>query len=117
MDKSKTLFNKGVAFINLNKYEEAIQCFDKVIELKHDDSAVYFNKGRALLNLNSFKEAISAFDKAIEINKKTSAYYYKGLALINLSKNTSKYWKRDRFTSVFSRFLLAHFFFINLFAK
>jgi tetratricopeptide (TPR) repeat protein len=87
MDKSKTFFNKGVAFISSNKYEEAIQCFDKVIELKHDDAAVYFNKGRALLNLKSFKEAILAFDRAIEENKNTSAYYYKGLALINLARN------------------------------
>jgi len=73
--------------INLKRYEEAIQFFDKSIELDSSFSIIYVNKGVCLYCLNKFEEsivcfnlkeyeqAILSYDKAVEINPKLSETY------------------------------------------
>ncbi|HJD59285.1 MAG TPA: tetratricopeptide repeat protein [Rickettsia endosymbiont of Omalisus fontisbellaquei] len=70
-----------------NDYEEAIELFDKVIELDPNHFEAYYNKGYALEGLgytsgdiNKFLEAIKAYDRAIEIKPDyTIAYQAKGI--------------------------------------
>ena len=81
-------FNKGYALDELGRYDEAIQNYDRVLEL--DDKYVYAwnGKGSALYNLGKYKEAIHLYDKAIEIDgKHASAWYNKGNALEKLGKH------------------------------
>jgi tetratricopeptide (TPR) repeat protein len=59
--------NKAIALSALNKYEQAIQCFDKVIELNPDDHKGLYNKGMALFKLHKYDEAIKFFRKSITI--------------------------------------------------
>ncbi len=67
---------------DLGKYQEAIKCYDKVIELEPDDYAAYYNKGLALHDLGKYKEAIDCYDKAIEIKLDyANAYQNKGISL------------------------------------
>ncbi len=40
--------NKGIALKDLGKYEEAIQAYDKAIEIKPDYHLAWNNKGIAL---------------------------------------------------------------------
>ncbi|WP_218461046.1 tetratricopeptide repeat protein [Rickettsia sp. TH2014] len=61
-------FQSGNALDNLKRYEEAIQAFDKAIELKPDDAVAYYNKGNALNILERYEEAIVAYDKAIDLD-------------------------------------------------
>jgi tetratricopeptide (TPR) repeat protein/predicted amidohydrolase len=76
-----------VALADLGKYEEAIRCFDKAIELKPRDSLAWNNKGVALDCLGKYEEAIRCYDKALEIDPKDSdAWNNKGVALGNLGK-------------------------------
>ena len=53
---------------NLNKYEEAIECYDKAIQINPNYSNAFNIKGHALYNLNKYEETIECYDKAIQIN-------------------------------------------------
>ena len=55
----------------LSKYIEAIEFYDKVLELKPDHHESWFWKGFTLINLKKYQEAISFFDKLIAIEPDT----------------------------------------------
>ena len=60
--------------LKLKKYQEAIQCFDKYIELEPNYSNVYENKGAAL-----YEEAIKCCNKTIKLNQ-ISQNHFKGFS-------------------------------------
>ena len=60
--------NTGLALGNLNKYEDAMEAFDKAIEINPQDSDAWYNKRLALTKLNKYDEAMKTYDKAIEIH-------------------------------------------------
>lgn len=81
-------YNKGIDLINMGKYEEAIQAFDKAVERNPKIAAAWNNKGEALNNLSKYNEAIKVFDKAIEINPQYAmALYNKGISLRAMHRN------------------------------
>ena len=53
---------------NLGRYDEAIGCYDKALEIKPEYANAWNNKGIALGNLERSDEAIRCFDKALEID-------------------------------------------------
>lgn len=59
--------NKGTALNKLKRYQEAIEFYNKSIELNPTYSAVYNGKGIALSNLERYQEAIEYYSKAIEL--------------------------------------------------
>jgi tetratricopeptide (TPR) repeat protein len=80
-------YKKGVALGNSERYEEAIKCFDKAIEIDPSYADAWNLKGLVLVNLERYEEAIRYFDKAIEIDPMDAdAWYNKGLALSNLGR-------------------------------
>lgn len=50
------------------RYERAIQCYNKVIELNPNDTEAYFRRGQAYQGLQQYKKAIKDYDKALELN-------------------------------------------------
>lgn len=52
----------------LKRYQEAIDSYDKAIQLNPNYSNVYYNKGNSLRDLKRYQEAIDCYDKAIELN-------------------------------------------------
>lgn len=60
-------YNNGNNFYDLEKYEEALVEYDKVIELKPDYVEAYYNKGNSLSNCGRYEEAIKEYNKAIEL--------------------------------------------------
>ncbi|CAD8174781.1 unnamed protein product [Paramecium pentaurelia] len=85
--EAERLLNEGVALNNLNKYQDAIECYDKAISINPKYDKAWSNKGDALNNLNKYQDAIECLDKAISINPKfDSAWNNKGSALNNLNK-------------------------------
>jgi tetratricopeptide (TPR) repeat protein len=81
-------YNKGVALVDLGKYEEALVYFDKAIELNPNDAEVWDNKGIALGHLGKHDEALACFNKALEQNPNNAEVWYnKGVALDNLGKH------------------------------
>ncbi len=59
-----------------NRNEEAIECYNKAIELNSNYSDAYNNKGIVLNYLNKYNEALECYDIAIEINPNYSLIYY-----------------------------------------
>jgi tetratricopeptide (TPR) repeat protein len=82
------LYNKGLALSYLEKHEEAIECFDKSLQLNPKELKPWFSKGVSLGVLGKNDEAITYFDKALEINPNYAlAWSEKGLSLGVLGKN------------------------------
>jgi tetratricopeptide (TPR) repeat protein len=50
-------FNKGITLYNLNKYKEAIKCFDEAIKINPEDDSAWFYKGEAFYKLGKYDEA------------------------------------------------------------
>jgi tetratricopeptide (TPR) repeat protein len=69
---TKDRIHKGVEFYGQEKYEEAIQAFDRAAETNPQYADAWSRKGIVLNQLGRYDEAIKAFDKAIEINPQSA---------------------------------------------
>jgi tetratricopeptide (TPR) repeat protein len=86
--EGKIPLQEGNLLISEDKFDEAIEAFNKAIEINPKDGYAISRKGFALVNLGRNEEALEAFNKAIEINPKDDyALSRKGLALVNLGRN------------------------------
>ncbi|MDF1533086.1 MAG: tetratricopeptide repeat protein, partial [Methanosarcinaceae archaeon] len=84
-EKASNWSLKGHALYDLEKYEEAIEAFDRAIELDPKDAFNWNFKGNALYDLEKYEEAIKAFDKAIELDPEDAINWnLKGHALYDL---------------------------------
>ena len=73
--------NIGVYLIGQGKYKEAMDAFNKSIELNQNLVPALFNRGRLYGNLGQYGKAIEDFNKVIELNPNDSdAYRYRGAA-------------------------------------
>ncbi|UXM84179.1 protein kinase domain-containing protein [Methanococcus aeolicus] len=86
-EDADTWYNKGNEYYELGKYNEAIKCYDKALQLNPNYAEVWNNKGAALDDLGKYKEAIKCYDKALQLNpNNANARNNKGLALGDLGK-------------------------------
>jgi len=80
-------YKKGTALFNLERYSEALQCYDKAIQLEPDKGLYWANKGVALGNLSRYSEALQCYDKAIQLEPDNAMYWFsKGLVLFDLKR-------------------------------
>ena len=88
--KSREAYNwlkKGNALFDQTKYDEAIACYDRVIEINPKNKWGWINKGDALTQLAKYDEAITIYDKAIEkYPQSADVWCDKGFALDYLNK-------------------------------
>ncbi len=78
--------NKVNALYDLKRYDEVIECIDKVIKLNPKDSQTYNKKGIVLGILNRYEDAIKCFEKNIKLAPNdAAAYSFKGHALNDLT--------------------------------
>jgi len=56
-------YKNGLAHMELEEYNEAIECFNKDLKINNDHKS-FFQKGIALCNLRKFREAIECFNNA-----------------------------------------------------
>jgi tetratricopeptide (TPR) repeat protein len=88
-------FKKGYTFTLSGNYQEAIDAYDKSIELNPNFAEAYYIRGTAYYNLGDPKRAIQDLDKTIELKTEyADAYYNRGLAfnkLGNSDKATENY--------------------------
>jgi serine/threonine protein kinase len=80
--------NKGGSLNELGRYEEAIGCCDKALEIDPRNAGAWGNKGNALGALGRHEEAIGCYDKVLEIDPRDAlAWYNKGNALYALGRH------------------------------
>jgi tetratricopeptide (TPR) repeat protein len=63
MDKKATYYQ------NLNKYDEAIICYDRIISIDANNFNAWLNKGILFYKLNKYEKASECYDRAIGLNK------------------------------------------------
>jgi predicted O-linked N-acetylglucosamine transferase (SPINDLY family) len=81
------LSDLGVILSELKRRDEALACFDRLIELNPDFPNAYYNRGDILLEMGQFTEAVASFDQAIKINPHhASAFSNRGNALFDLGR-------------------------------
>ena len=66
---SKTWYNKGIALLRLERYEEAIACFDEAIRLDPEYLLALYAKGNLLRKLGRDEEAEQCLAKARELQQ------------------------------------------------
>ncbi|MEQ8168925.1 MAG: tetratricopeptide repeat protein [Candidatus Eremiobacterota bacterium] len=61
-------FNRGNYLYIQEKYEEAIEYYDKITEADKNHIDAWYNRGCALKFLNRYDEALTCFDRVTELN-------------------------------------------------
>lgn len=70
---------KGKRYFSQNKFDKAIQCFDKAIEINPNIAEIYVYRGDVNYIIDE-EQAIKDYTKAITLNPKSlKAYYSRGL--------------------------------------
>ncbi|PKP54354.1 MAG: hypothetical protein CVT90_01700, partial [Candidatus Altiarchaeales archaeon HGW-Altiarchaeales-3] len=87
-----TWINKGQCLGNLTKYEEALECANKALELEPKSALAkafaWHNKGFYLYKLKRVEEAIECYDRSLTLDSNYApAWHNKGYALHKLEKD------------------------------
>lgn len=91
------MMRMGQNMIYFGDYELAIQCFNRVIEVKPYTERAYLYRAIALLNLDDYLGAEADASKSIELNPFiTDSYEVRGVARQNLGRNREAVEDYDR---------------------
>jgi len=71
--------DKGVALMELKKYQDALKCFEEVIQLEPGDNMAWYNRGYVLMLLEEYQEAVNTFDLFTSRYTKKDDFYKYGL--------------------------------------
>lgn len=78
---------KGLSFLNLQKYDEAIEYFNKSLKLNPDYPEAWNNKGSAFKDLGNIPNALCCYDKALNLDPSNlGALNNKGIIAKDLNK-------------------------------
>lgn len=92
---------EGTEFSKQNKILEALQCFDKAIEINPSFEIPWGNKAGIFLNLKRFDEALQSADKALELSKSwLDMLKLKGMILLNLGRNEEAIESLEKATKI-----------------
>ena len=86
--------NKGDCLVNLKKYEDALECYNKILKLNPNyleeincESLVLKCEGLLLNESNKYQEAVECFNKAMELDPgDLDSYYNREIAINELKK-------------------------------
>jgi tetratricopeptide (TPR) repeat protein len=65
--KEKVLIHKGMDRVRRMEYDEALEIFDKVLDMNPEISEAWNNRGVALFRLGRAEEAIESYNRALAI--------------------------------------------------
>ena len=79
--------NMADDFLKENQYDNAIECYNKIIEINPNSSEAYSKRGNVRYLQGKYQDAVSDYTKALEITPdKTNLYYNRGLARTKLKE-------------------------------
>ncbi len=81
-------YTKGVdLYARQGRYEEALEYFDRTIEMKNDHAGAWKGKGICLKELGRFEEALPCFARAIELAPNDAeCHYFRGETMEKIGK-------------------------------
>ena len=95
---------KGTALFNLGKYAEAMECYDKALEIDSRYVDAWYCKGIILNRLGKHQEAIECFDRAVKIDPAHGlSWYNMGYALSKLNRREEAIQCYDRALNIDQR--------------
>ncbi|MFZ2472633.1 MAG: tetratricopeptide repeat protein [Methanothrix sp.] len=93
----ESLIKKGLSLYDQDKYYEAIQSYDKAIELDPSNCVAWTYKGDVFFALEKYDDALQSFEKAIELDPgNPEAWLNKGASLEKMGKDDSAIKAYDR---------------------
>ncbi|PSF34925.1 hypothetical protein C7H19_18125 [Aphanothece hegewaldii CCALA 016] len=85
------LFNQALQLSNSGKNEEAIACYDKLLQIEPNNGGAWFNRAGDLSSLNKYKDAIYSYTKVLECKEFESGFYDAYMNRGNLLKLLERY--------------------------
>lgn len=96
---------QGEALFLAEKYEEAIERFDKVINLQNDNYSAWFNKGWALKRLSRYEEAVTFYDQGLKFNNNNYlAWFGRGNALKKLERYKDAIFSYNKALKIYAEY-------------
>jgi len=106
------LVKKGISLGKLEKYHEAVVCFDRALEINPRLSEAWYNKGIAMRRLERYHEAIACYDMILKMNpRQPEAWYNKGAVLADLERYheaINSYEKFIEFAPRYGNYMIEH---------
>ena len=72
----RTWCRKGKILANNGKYSEAINCYNRALQIRPDHADMWYEKGLALYHMNQYDDALKSFSDSLRINSKDSDAWY-----------------------------------------
>lgn len=86
-EDDETWNDKGIQFEKVDKYYEALVCFDKALEINPNSADAWINKGDVLKKIGRHDAALACVDKGLEIEPSSVAWYLKASILEYLGRH------------------------------
>lgn len=87
IQKAQEWYNKGLKLSAEGKYLEAIECYDRGLEINPEDTDSWFNRGYALDALGHYDEALDSYTRALALNPSDiESWVNKGSALMEMER-------------------------------
>lgn len=78
-------YNRGITYLNSERYSEAVTAFQNAITLDSDFATAHYNLGLAYLKMETYPRAVPSLEKAISVDPNHKAAYH-ALALAYLGQ-------------------------------
>ncbi|MEM7767336.1 MAG: tetratricopeptide repeat protein [Pseudomonadota bacterium] len=81
-NRAATYVNRGIARMRAERYDAAIEDYDRALRIDADLGAAYLNKGAAMIFQRRYDDALVPLDKSIALETKDlfAAYYNRAIA-------------------------------------
>jgi tetratricopeptide (TPR) repeat protein len=87
LENDYLLYNKGFCLFNLQRYNEALDCYNRATELNSKNEYNWLFKGECLRSLHQFQEALDCYEQAIKLNPKDYYFwFFKGNCLFDMQQ-------------------------------
>jgi tetratricopeptide (TPR) repeat protein/tRNA A-37 threonylcarbamoyl transferase component Bud32 len=81
------LYNQGNTLLQLHRYEDALENYEKAVNIKANYFQGWYGQGKALFELKKYQESLLSYDKAIQIQPNyLEAWAGRGFALASLQR-------------------------------
>ena len=103
-------YNRGVAYLRLGRYPEAIRDLDKAIELSPTYAVLYSDRATANVQLGRLDEALGDFDKAVRLDpERVKSYVNRGMLYAMLENYPEALSDFDRAIQINPKYPVTYF--------